>query len=286
MTDTKIAELLEDLASRHAAGLHERKAAPGETVVEGLRRRVQLRDWEWSALQAGETAGDLPQVLRRLAAARHERAALSRQLLGSLLYPLFVLCMCGAVAFLALRTGHAPRGWIWLSAGLLCGVVAMIVWGTRRLRDPTFDGDRLPLLGRLSRCAGEVPYLVALRALYGAGVGLRQAHPQATPAAAVPWVRARLYLASQGIEQGETLTDALRRVNAVTPETLELIGDGEATGQLEDALGRALTRRRDELQLVARRLARILGGLAYAYAALSVGWLALRFYSAHYAGLR
>ncbi len=286
LSDAKTAEHLEDLASRLDAGLRPTDGGGPETLTATLRRELNLREYEWSALAAGETAGALPRVLRRLAAARQERAALTRQLTGVLAYPMFVLCLCGMVAALAIGMGKAPRGWFWLSGTLVLVIGVTAVWVTRRLRDPACDGDRLPVIGRLSRCAAEIPYLVALQVLYGAGVPVRAAHPQAAAAARVPWVRARLFVANRALEAGEPLAAALERQSALTTESLTLVRDGEITGQLEDALSRAIGRRREEYSRLLRRGASLVGALGYAYAAGSVLWLALSFYGAYFARLR
>jgi general secretion pathway protein F len=284
-TDLRTAEELVDTASRLDAGLPEEGAAAGETPVASLRRRLRLRGWEWATLDAAQTAGALPAVLRQLARAREDRAALRRQVVAALAYPVLVLLLCGLVGGIVLSLGSAPRGWLWSTALLLAAAVGSGAWLALRLRDPLFDADRVPVVGRLSRAAGELPYLVALRALYSAGVPMRRAHPEAAAAAAIPWVKARLFLASSDLEAGETLAVALDRRNAVTRETLTLVRDGERTGQLEDALGRAASRRREELARSLHWLTRALGWAAYAYAVLSVLWIAVRFYGALYGRL-
>src|SRR5690606_29735949 len=73
--DRRIAERLEDLASRLDAGLPTGEARHGQAVAEAIARNLALRPFEVAALQAGETAGRLPSVLRHLAAARHATAA-------------------------------------------------------------------------------------------------------------------------------------------------------------------------------------------------------------------
>lgn len=284
MAHSRIAEHLEDEASRLDAGLHT-ESHPGEAPVAALRRRFSLAPWEWATLTAAETAGTLPAVLRVLAGSRRDRAQLRNELLGGLAYPALVLTMCGFVGGLVLATGAAPTGWLVTTVALFVLAVAAAGWLTWRLRDPGFDGDRLPLVGRLSRCAGELPYLVALRVLYGAGMGLRRAHPEAANAARVPWVRARLFLATSELEAGEGLATALAKHGALTAESLTLVRNGEAAGQLEDALGRAASRRQDEYVRALRRAARILGGVTYAYAAFSVLWIALSFYGSYYGRL-
>jgi type II secretory pathway component PulF len=284
LAHTKIAEQLEDLASRLDAGLSS-DLVPGETLVASLRQKLALSSWEWTTLVAAEDAGSLPVVLRQVAEAQRQRAQLRRELLGALAYPALVLSLCALVACIVLASGAAPTGWLVATGSALLFVLAGLGWLAWRLKDPALDGDRMPFVGRISRSAGEVPYLVALRALYAAGVPLRRAHAEAAAAAPVPWVRARLFVASRALEAGQGLAAALEGQRALTGESLTLIRDGETAGQLEDALARASRRRQDELARTLRRTARIVGTLAYAYAALSVLWIAVRFYGSMYGRL-
>lgn len=284
-TQTRTAEQFEDLASRLDAGLGA-EAEPGQQVTVAMRRRLDLPEWEWATLEAAEAAGSLPGVLRHLAQTHRERGRLVRDLFGALSYPLLVLVLCAFVGGLVLATGAAPRAWILFTTLLVVALVALGGWLAWRLRDPTLDGDRLPVVGRLSRCAAELPYLVALRALYAAGVPLRQAHPQAVLATRVPWVKSRLFLATKDLEAGSGFADALSKHAALTKESLILVRDGETAGQLEDALGRAAGRRQEEYARSMRRLARFVGGAVYAYAAASVLWVALHFYGSYFGGLK
>lgn len=315
LTETQTAERLEDLASRLDAGLGVQDAdsasahatagsgaraavgaalggshaghAPGrEPAVATLRRQFTLPAWEWSTLAAAETAGALPAVLRHLAATHRERGRLRREVVGALAYPIVVLSLCGLVFGAVMAAGVAPRGWMILTITLLVSGLGGGAWLAWRLRDPGLDGDRLPGIGRLTRCAAEIPYLIALRALYGAGVPVRRAHPEAAPAARVPWVRARLFLVTQGLEAGSGFADALEKQQALTAESLTLVRNGEIQGQLEEALGKAASRRQEEYARFVRRATRVLGIVAYAYAAGSVLWIALRFYGGYYGALR
>lgn len=284
--DRRIAERLEDLASRLDAGLPIGEARHGQAVAEAIARNLALRPFEVAALQAGETAGRLPSVLRHLAAARHATAAWKGEVARALAYPGLLFAMCVFVALFAWSTGVAPRGWLVLSAVLLFLVLLLAGWLVARLRDPLFEGDRYPLVGRVSRCAGEIPYLVALQALYAAGVPVRAGHATAAAAAPVPWIRARLFAATGDLEAGEPLAAALEHRRALTGESLALVHDGEAAGQLEEALARAVTRRQREHAANLRWAARLLGAVAYAYAAGSVLWFALSFYGNLYGRLR
>ena len=65
-----------------------------------------------------------------------------------------------------------------------------------------------------------------------------------------------------------------------------LLATGEQTGQLEDALARALARRRDTVSQGLTTLARRVGQVAYVAALLGVTALVLQFYSGYLAGLR
>lgn len=281
-----MAHALEDAASRLDAGLPLASSGPGEKAVATLRRNLQLQDWEWASATAAEASGTLPHVLRSLSQARRARGELVRAVLGAVAYPALLMVMAGGLIVMLFVLGFAlPRGLIYTVATVAVLGSTAAWWISRRLRDPSMAADRWPWLGKFSHALGELPYLTALRCSYGAGVPLREAQRQAATAARVPWVRARLGAVAADLERGEGLATAAARRGAVTEETLQLMRDGEQTGQLEDALLRAEQRRKEEVTRTLTWLARGVGIAAYASAALTVAWIAFSFYANLYASL-
>ena len=280
----RIAAAFEDLATRADAGLPPSDRPPGDAPGEGLaawirRSGIATAAYEVRSIEAGEAVGRGPEVLRRLAVGRHELAGVAKKLIDGLAYPCTVFTVALAVSALLMGLGlPLPRGWL-LTVGIVASAVALAIgWLVWRLRDPTRAPDRIPLLGPLVRIAGELPYLTALSILDGAGVPLRAAHRDALATARGAWLRAHLDAVTPALERGDGFATSLAAHGALTPETLRLVTEGERTGGLEDALRRAIERRRQELSASLTRLAGIVGVLAYVAAAGSVLWIALSFY--------
>jgi type II secretory pathway component PulF len=281
--DEAAAVQFEDLASALDAGLPLASlgadpAAGDDALATALRqRRVKLTDQERLVLQQGWRAGRASQALRGRALERRRRAEFARSIWTGLRYPLLlVLMMLMAGAITALTMGP----------GLLLGVLAVLavllalfLLLRHGIRSGAGWVQRLPWIGPLTDNLGELPYLETLHALYGAGIDLRQANATAVATVSSGQVGQRLRIANGLLQQGQPLAQGLAQALALQPETRALLTTGEQAGQLEDALARALQRRRDVTGRQLADLARRLGSIAYALVAIGVAWFAISFYS-------
>lgn len=286
-TDAKLALRLEELASQLDAGLPPGEILPGVGLDSGLVAALRPPEWpldptERSVLEAAEQAGRLPDALRERAAARRQRAELRRELISGLRYPILVLLVMvpvGAVAGMVAGGAWAAIAGLGIPVALVMAGIAL----RRAVRSPTFHGGGIPGLRSILHDAAEIPYLEALGGLYRAGVGLLPAHSQALRAVPVASVRARLFLAAQLLEGGDiALGEALARTSAVQPETLQILQPAERAGALEEALGRALDRRRHTLASRTSSAIRLFSGTLYAVVVVLVALLALDFYGSLY----
>lgn len=277
----------EDVASALEAGLPLQTLGgdptAGDRVLHQLlaRRRVVLTATEATVLQHAWRAGIAAQALRARAIERRQRAEFVRTLWTSLRYPLLLLTMVTALSFL-LVSSLGPR----LVASFVLAAVAAAVWLIRSsLRGGVPWVAGLPGLGPTLRDAGELPFLETLHALYGAGVPLLQAHTAALSTVAIPAVRDRLAVADRILQEGRPLHEALHTAVALHTETRQLLATGERAGQLEDALERALVRRREVVSRRVQQQGRWLGHAIYALAVVAVVWFVIDFWSNHYRAL-
>ena len=141
------------------------------------------------------------------------------------------------------------------------------------------------MLRDLLQDLGEVPYLQSLLGLYGAGVKLAEAHGLAANSVGVPFVRHRLRLAQGALQDNRGFAESLAGTKALCAETDHLVRTGEVAGDLEDALRRALDRRRQSLELRLEWWARTVGTTLYAVVCVWVVYLVLSFYGAYYGRL-
>jgi type II secretory pathway component PulF len=129
-----------------------------------------------------------------------------------------------------------------------------------------------------------LPYLETLHALYGAGVPMKTAHTTAVGTVRLGAVASRLRLADAIVQSGRPLREALAETAALHVETRTLLHTGEQTGQLEDALRRALDRRRDVTGRNLAAVSRRVGQVAYGIAVVLCVVVIFRFYS-NYLGM-
>jgi type II secretory pathway component PulF len=270
--DERAALAFEDLASGIDAGLSLAMlgidAAANERVLPDLfaRRRIVLDPSEDLVLVAAWRAGRAPVSLRLLAEQRRSRAQLARTIGGGLVYPI-LLCTVALLVSFVLRSLPGMRWLPWtvlvllgVGAGLGFALLRALGRGAAVLREA-------PLVGPWLLGMGEIPYLEALCGLYGAGVPLLAAHPQAVATSPVADVRARLQRADAYLQEGRPLGEALAAADALHAETRDLLANGERAGGLEDALLRSLRRRRDVVHRNAAALGRMLAWSLYVFGA-------------------
>jgi len=259
---------LDDLASSLDAGLSVTAlggdAAAGERVVHGVlqRRGIKLSKTEDAVLAAGWRAGRVGAALRSRADERRQRAQFARKIWEGLRYPLFLLVL---VLFMSLLLSAVfGTAFLGLGVGVLFVVIAVAVVVVRRGFEHGGEAwIRLPVIGRLAQELSELPYLETLQSLYAAGVPLVQAHATAVATVPVASVRRRLQVTQRIVADGRSLAEALGQSLALHPETRTLLATGEKAGQLEDALQKALVRRRDVVGRGIANTARWTGIVAY-----------------------
>jgi type II secretory pathway component PulF len=281
--DERAAMQMEDLAAALEAGLKPADLGGdpghGDGVVTAIlqQRGVRTTRTEQLILAAGWRAGRIGAMLRGRAAQRQQRAEVGRTVWSGLRYPVFliVFASCASVILApALKNYWMP-------------VLALAVWlllmgaGLALLHAWRTGGEawlRLPILGPLLQCAGELPYLETLHGLYASGIAVPAAHLDATRTVPIGAVRRRLEVVTRLLqEHGGGLAEALARAVALHPETRSLLQTGELAGQLEETLERILQRRRQffarSLADAARWLGVLMYGLAAAFCISYVAWV-------------
>ena len=288
--DERAVIVFEDIASALDAGLPLQALggdpAAGERTLHGIltRRSVRLDPTEDAVLLHAWRAGKAPAALRARAAARQRRAEFARSLWSGLRYPLL---LAGLLLVASITTMAFVGPWVLI--GLLCiyaalaaaivGLAAMARAGHARIAS-------LPMIGPMVLGLAELPYLETLGALYGAGVPLNLAHRAAVATVPKGQVLQRLQIADAVVQGGQPLQQALAQSLALHSETRSLLATGEHAGQLEEALGRALVRRREVTGRAITALTRWAGHIAYALAVVGVAFIVVRFYSAYFARLK
>jgi len=289
--DERAALQFEDLASALDAGLPLHSIAGADpknerAIHEALRHRgVVLSATEDAVLLAAWRTGRVTDALRARGTERRRRAEFRRSLWAGLRYPLtLVVLLLVASAVTVPVMGHA-----WFPVGVVTAIVAVTLFALAARRGLA-NGDerwiRMPVLGPIVGSLAELPYLETLHSMYAAGVPLLQAHTAAVAAVPVTSVKNRLRIADGVLQGGRSLTDSLAQALALHPETRVLLATGERAGQLEDALQRALARRRDVASRSINDTARRATTLVTIVVMLSAAAIIVSFYSGYYAKIR
>lgn len=283
----------EDLASALDAGLPlgvlgDAGAVDERAVHTILRQRgVALTPTEDIVLLAAWRSGRITEALRARAMDRRRRAEFARTLVAGLRYPLliFVLTLLASIVTAPVVGHHGFTIGITVFAALAAAFTLGARAGLRR-------GDerwiRMPVIGTIASNLAELPYLETLWSMYGAGVPLLQAHTAAVAAVPVASVQKRLRIADGVLQSGRSLTESLAHAVALQQETRLVLATGEQAGQLEDALRRALDRRRDVAARSVADTARRASAIVYGVAVLTATAIVLTFWTSLYSriGLR
>lgn len=288
--DERAALQFDDLASALDAGLPLASlggdpAAGDRAVHAALRTRgVTLTPTEDAVLLHAWRAGKTGSALRGRAMQRRRRAEFVRQVWAGLRYPM-LLALLLLMASITTMTVLGPTFLIVVvTAYAALGVSAWLLGRAARTGDARLA--KIPFVGRIIMNLGELPYLETLHALYGAGVQLNQAHAAAVGTVRVGAVRQRLQIADRVLQSGRPLREALHEAIALHPESRQLLATGEQAGQLEDALHRALDRRRDVAARELAGTARRVGQIAYFVALVACVLLIAQFYTSYFARIR
>jgi len=230
---------------------------------------------------AGETSGQLPRVLSKLADYLDERQQLRARLSLALVYPAIVLVVAlgvvGALlvyvlpqvvqvfehahqklpiltrALIAL-SGFLQVTWVGWLVLLAAAVIALQV-ALRRERPRAAIHRALfhmPVIGRVLRHLDAARLAATLSILIGSRVPILQALEAGTGVMTLLPMREALTTAARGVREGMALARALQATAAFPPVMVHLIASGEASGRLDEALERAARQQQSD---IATRLA-------------------------------
>jgi general secretion pathway protein F len=242
----------------------------GAALNQALREHRRVFPPVYVALvQAGEAAGELGPVLRRLASDLEARQDFVEKIRSALLYPAFLVVTAGGAIVVLLTVvvpnleslvterasdtlPFATRAVIWVShalrdsgpiAAFAVAVAIVIAVFAARTRTMHRRLDRallaLPVAGSLTRSSDAARYLRTLSALVGGGIALPRALPLALPSLNNSALSTDVERAHQRVLVGASLGDALAESDALPADALALARMGERTGKLAEALGHA-----------------------------------------------
>ncbi len=229
-----------------------------------------------TSIAAGESAGRLDQVLRRLADYAESRDALRQRILLALTYPLLLSVVALAVvtglmiyvvpqvtgvfaqfgqtlpwatrALIALSDTLRDHGG-WIVGALLLSVVAVLL----ALRQPVLRERwqagllKLPLLGPLLRAVDTSRFARTLALLTASAVPLLEAISIAAQVVQLRPLQRALTQVALRVREGRGFARALADTRQFPPIAVHLIQSGEKSGRLDEMLAEAASHQEREL---------------------------------------
>jgi general secretion pathway protein F len=272
-------EQAENERSRQVLAALRGEVIAGNTVAKALASFPEIFSELYRTLiAAGESSGQLPRVLSKLADYLEDRQALRARLSLALLYPSIVmgvaLIVIGALLIYVLPQvvqvfQHAhqqlpilTRALIGLSAFLqatwgawIAVIVVAVIVVRMALQRPASRAAihrflwRAPLLGRVLRHVDAARLAATLSILVGSRVPILQALEAGTGVMTLTPMREALDTAARGVREGMSLARALGATKAFPPVMVHLISSGETSGRLDEALERAARQQQNDIAI-------------------------------------
>lgn len=271
-----------------------RLIAVRERVMEGWRFADALAEDEKSfpslyraVIAAGETSGDLPGVLNRLAEMLEKNRAIKNKAIASLIYPAALAVIAGCVVT-ALMVFVVPKiieqfnafgaelpfltkivvglsNWI-VNYGLLALLVVIIasVGFWRAMKQPKFKRafDRLmlrvPVFGGLARAVDGARFARTLATLFSGGAPLIDSLVGAQRTISNSYIRDRLDRTVTMVAEGSSLAASIKRADALPPMLVHMVAAGERAGALAELLDKAAIQLEEEFDTASTVALRLL----------------------------
>ena len=241
----------------------------GATVAESLQHLGWLPAFDLALIEAGERSGRIDACFKLLADYYNERARMIRQVIGDLLYPVFVYHFAILVMTLLEFLWAGP--WLLVLLGGLVPVYAAAAFLVYAGSDQHAEAWRakveaisrfIPVLGTARHYLALARLATALEALINAGVNIFEAWDLAAAASGSPALRRAVAAWKPGMAAGQTPSEVMRACRLFPEMFTNFYASGEVSGKLDESL-RNLNRLYDEeglrkLHLVASWVPRLI----------------------------
>ena len=257
-----------------------------------------------SLVNAGESAGRLPEVLDQAATLLDREQKLKRALIGAMVYPLIILLLVvGAV--IAVVTVIVPRvlasvegqlaalpaptrivqgaasffgSWWWL---VLLGLAAAVFVARRVYAQPgprlAVDSFvlRVPVLGRLVRDVAVARFTRTLGTLVGAGLPVLGSLRITKATLGNRALQAAMDEVSDEVAHGRTIAEPLEATGHFPPLLVQIVAMGEKTGRLDEMLSQAATAFEERTEQAIKLFTAVLPPILICGLAVLVGFVLL-----------
>jgi type IV pilus assembly protein PilC len=280
----------------------------GSTLADTLKKYPEMFDDLYvNMVAAGEVGGILDTILTRLALYMEKAQKLKKKVKGALVYPAVVVSVAVIVIAVILifvipvfQEMFASMGQalplptqivVNLSSFLKSNIIYMIVavflmfyafkrfYKTERGRD-IIDKNSLkaPIFGPLLRKVAVARFTSTLSTMLKSGVPILDALDIVAKTAGNTVVEAGLVRTQSAIREGQTMSEPLAETGIFPPMVVQMIGVGEATGELDAMLGKIAEVYEEEVDAAVEALTSMLEPLLMVFLGGTIGGLVVSMY--------
>ncbi|MBX3158716.1 MAG: type II secretion system inner membrane protein GspF [Deltaproteobacteria bacterium] len=258
------------LNPRFRVQLSEVRTAVNEGMAFGdaLAKHPKIFDELFvSMVRAGELAGNLDEVLTRLADFLESSQKLKSKVTGAMIYPMVMLGIGTIIIavlmikvipeitktfsqagktlpintrFLIGVSGFIGRNWIFLALGIAAAIALFVNWKASAGGKPIWHRFvlGLPAIGPLVRTINVARFSRTLGTMLASGVPMLRAMDAARQTMGNVILQKVVEDAKKAVTEGESLAVTLRKSGQFPPTMLHMVAVGEKAGQLEQMLER------------------------------------------------
>ena len=263
-----LVEQISNVRMKTAVGEVRTMVNEGSTLADSLARHPRMFDDLYiSMVRAGEVAGNLDEVLSRLADFLESAQKLKSKIMGAMIYPIVMLVVgVGIMTVLMVKvipeitsmftqsgrtlplntrmliaTSKFFGNYIlWLIIGTILAIVGFLQWSKSKDGRPIWDRFvlRLPVLGELVRTINVGRFARTLGTMLQSGVPMLRALETARQIMGNVILQRAVEDAKRAVTEGDSLAATLKRSGQFPATMIHMTAVGEKAGQLEQMLAR------------------------------------------------
>ncbi len=281
------------------------KLEQGSSLSDGMAAHPKIFDSvARSLVRAGESGGQLAELLQRLAVVTRQQEKMRSALLGAMVYPCLLICIAVSVVLVMMlfvlprfealfgslgaalppttkvmmAISHFLKSYWFIAFPAAAGVITGIVWSARsKWGRERIDGLmlNLPQVGLLTRsfCTARVARMLGV--LLEGRVALLEALTLTREAVSNSYFRRMVHEAEEAVEHGETLSGVFDRSGLILPSVVEAVRNGERSGKLSEVLTQMADVLDEDNELLLKSVSSLIEPVILLILGVVVGFVAL-----------
>jgi type IV pilus assembly protein PilC len=281
----------------------------GSTFAEALKKHPKIFDNLYvNMIAAGEAGGILDTILQRLAAYMEKFAKIKKQIKSAMVYPSVILFVAVAVVALLMvvvvpmlagmfaEMGQAlplptrivifisnflsSWGGVILALSIVGTLVGLVQWRKTTSGRKVTDAIalKIPVMGMLIQKVSVAKFTRTLGTLISSGVSILEALLIVARTAGNVIVEEAITVTRQSVSEGKTLAEPLSKAKVFPPMVTQMISVGEATGALDNMLGKIADFYDEEVDSAVATLTSLLEPMLMIFLGTTVGFVIVAMY--------